>query len=47
MRLSVLDYTDDLDVDFREQIRASGKNLHVRLNEVIHQITKKEKGFIN
>ncbi len=42
MKLSVLDYADDVDADFREQIRGLGPNLHERFYEVVHQIMNKK-----
>ena len=42
MKLSVLDYADDLDKDFREQIRARGPNLQKRFGDILFGITKKE-----
>lgn len=42
MKLSVLKYVDDLDKDFREQIRATGQNLHKRFGEILYEIVEKE-----
>ncbi len=46
MKLSVLNYADDLDNDFREQIRATGQNLHKRFGEILSMITKEENSTI-
>lgn len=41
MKLSVLDYADEIDIDFREQVRATGSNLHNRFGELLNQVIKK------
>lgn len=39
MKLSVLDYDDDLDTDFREQARATGPNLPNKFSELLRRVT--------
>lgn len=43
MQMSALDYADEIDRDFREQVRATGKHLHKIFAELLLNITQENK----